>query len=144
MIQRTTFKLGLLGAAVLVAMGTAHAATMRWAGANDILTVDPHAQNHQTTHAFLQQVYESLVRYDDKYQIEPALATKWTQVSPTQVRFELRKGVKFHDGAPFTADDVVFSLTRAGTAPSNMMSAVHRAGPHPGSADASPPDWAGR
>ncbi len=124
MIQRTTFKLGLLGAAVLVAMGTAHAATMRWAGANDILTVDPHAQNHQTTHAFLQQVYESLVRYDDKYQIEPALATKWTQVSPTQVRFELRKGVKFHDGAPFTADDVVFSLTRAGTAPSNMMSAV--------------------
>lgn len=124
MIQRKTFKLGMLGAAVLMAAGTVNAATMRWAGANDILTVDPHAQNHQTTHAFLQQVYESLVRYDAKYQIEPALATKWTQVSPTQVRFELRKGVKFHDGAPFTADDVVFSLTRAMTPPSNMMTAV--------------------
>lgn len=123
-MKRKTYLLGTLGVAALIAAGAANAATMRWAGANDILTVDPHAQNHQTTHAFLQQVYESLVRYDQKYQIEPALATKWTQVSPTQVRFELRKGVKFHDGAPFTADDVVFSLTRAGTAPSNMMSSV--------------------
>jgi peptide/nickel transport system substrate-binding protein len=56
--------------------------------------------------------YEGLTRYNDKYQVEPALATKWTYISPTQVRFELRKGVKFHDGTPFTADDVVFSFGR--------------------------------
>ena len=124
MNHRPNFKLGALCLAALLATGAAGAATMRWAGANDILTVDPHAQNHQTTHAFLQQVYESLVRYDKAYKIEPALATKWTQISPTQIRFELRKGVKFHDGAPFTADDVVFSLTRAMTPPSNMQSAV--------------------
>ncbi|AVS76194.1 ABC transporter substrate-binding protein [Paracidovorax cattleyae] len=124
MKQRLNSSLGTIALAVLLGTGAAHAATLRWAGANDILTVDPHAQNHQTTHAFLQQVYESLVRYDKTYQIEPALATKWTQVSPTQVRFELRKGVKFHDGAPFTADDVVFSLTRAMTPPSNMQSSV--------------------
>lgn len=80
--QRTTFKWSALGIAVLLAAGSVHAATMRWAGANDILTVDPHAQNHQTTHAFLQQVYESLVRYDQQYQIQPALGTKWTQISP--------------------------------------------------------------
>ncbi|MDA8454984.1 ABC transporter substrate-binding protein [Acidovorax sp. GBBC 3334] len=124
MTQRLNLSLGTIALAALLSAGAANAATMRWAGANDILTVDPHAQNHQTTHAFLQQVYESLVRYDQKYQIQPALATKWTQVSPTQVRFELRKGVKFHDGAPFTADDVVFSLTRAMTPPSNMQSSV--------------------
>ncbi|WP_312302547.1 ABC transporter substrate-binding protein, partial [Pulveribacter sp.] len=124
MTYRTTFRLGLLAAAAALALGSANAATLRWAGANDILTADPHAQNHQTTHAFLQQVYESLVRYDEKFQVEPALATKWEQVSPTQVRFTLRQGVKFHDGSPFTADDVVFSLTRAMTPPSNMMSAV--------------------
>uniref|UniRef100_UPI0028AECA46 ABC transporter substrate-binding protein n=1 Tax=Melaminivora sp. TaxID=1933032 RepID=UPI0028AECA46 len=123
-VQRKTFRLALLAGAAALAFGAANAATLRWAGANDILTVDPHAQNHQTTHAFLQQVYESLVRYDDKFQIEPALATKWEQISPTQVRFTLRKGVKFHDGSPFTADDVVFSITRAATPPSNMMSAV--------------------
>jgi peptide/nickel transport system substrate-binding protein len=123
-MKQKFFKLGMVGVAAMMAVAGANAATMRWAGANDIMTVDPHSQNHQTTHAFLQQVYESLVRYDEKYGIEPALATKWTQVSPTQIRFELRKGVKFHDGAPFTADDVVFSLQRAGTLPSNMMHTV--------------------
>ena len=80
MNHRPNFKLGALCLAALLATGAAGAATMRWAGANDILTVDPHAQNHQTTHAFLQQVYESLVRYDKAYKIEPALATKWTQI----------------------------------------------------------------
>jgi len=124
MTMKTTLQRSLVGAAVLLSLTCSQAATMRWAGANDILTIDPHGQNHQTTHAFLQQIYESLVRYDDKYQIEPALATSWEQVSPTQMRFTLRKDVTFHDGAPFTADDVVFSLTRALTPPSNMMSAV--------------------
>jgi len=124
MTKSNPWKLGLVGAAICMALGGAHAATLRWAGANDILTTDPHAQNHQTTHAFLQQVYESLVRYDKDYKIEPALATKWEQISPTQVRFTLREGVKFHDGTPFTADDVVFSYTRLMTPPSNMMASV--------------------
>jgi peptide/nickel transport system substrate-binding protein len=97
-------------AALLVA--PVQAQTLRWAAQNDILTLDPHSQNHATTNAILQHSYEPLVRYNAKYEIEPALATKWTYVSPTQVRFELRKGVKFHDGTPFTADDVVFSYTR--------------------------------
>lgn len=122
--RQVTLTLGAVALAVLGSTGVAHSATMRWAGANDIMTVDPHSQNHQTTHAFLQQVYESLVRYDRGYQIEGALATKWTQITPTQVRFELRKGVKFHDGAPFTADDVVFSLMRAMTPPSNLIASV--------------------
>ena len=126
MNRGANFKRGIFAAAMLMAIGSgaANAATLRMAGANDILTTDPMSQNHQTTHAYMQQIYESLVRYDDKYQTVPALATKWTQVSPTQVRFELRKGVKFHDGAPFTADDVVFSLTRAGSKPSNMIASV--------------------
>jgi len=88
------------------------AQTLRWAAQNDILTLDPHSQNHATTNAILMHAYEGLTRYSDKYQVEPALATKWTFLTPTQVRFELRKGVKFHDGSPFTADDVVFSFGR--------------------------------
>ena len=90
----------------------AQAQTLRWAAQNDILTLDPHSQNHATTNAILMHAYEGLTRYNAKYKIEPALATKWTFVSPTQVRFELRRGVKFHDGSPFTADDVVFSFGR--------------------------------
>ena len=90
----------------------AHAASLRWAAQNDILTLDPHSQNHATTHSILQHAYEGMVRYTKDFQVEPALATSWQQISPTQWRFNLRKGVKFHDGSPFTADDVVFSFGR--------------------------------
>src|SRR5437899_11417485 len=57
-------------------------------------------------------VYEGLKRYDPNYNVEPALATSWQEISPTHWRFSLRKGVQFHDGSPFTADDVVFSFGR--------------------------------
>ncbi len=90
----------------------AQATTLRWAAQNDILTFDPHSQNHATTLAMLMHVYEGLTRYGKKYEIEPALATSWKQMSPTQWRFNLRKNVKFHDGTPFTADDVIFSFGR--------------------------------
>ena len=107
------FKLMLVAASVAAALAApSHAQTLRWAAQNDILTLDPHSQNHATTNAILQHSYEGLVRYNDKYEVEPALATKWTFISPTQVRFELRRNVKFHDGTPFTADDVVFSYGR--------------------------------
>jgi len=91
---------------------TAGAQTLRWAAQNDILTMDTHSQNHATTNAILMHAYEGLTRYSATYQVEPALATKWTYLTPTQVRFDLRKGVKFQDGTPFTADDVVFSFGR--------------------------------
>src|SRR3954467_13315733 len=90
----------------------AYAVTLRWAAQNDILTMDPHSQNHATTHGLMQYTYEGLTRYSKDYQIEPCLATSWDKVSETQSRFHLRKGVKFHDGSPFTADDVVFSYGR--------------------------------
>ena len=103
----------LAAAAVAAALAAPAAAqTLRWAAQNDILTLDPHSQNHATTNAILMHAYEGLTRYTDKYEVEPALATKWTYISPTQVRFDLRKGVKFQDGTPFTADDVVFSFGR--------------------------------
>ncbi len=106
---RTLMAAAALAAAVAL---PTQAQTLRWAAQNDILTLDPHSQNHSTTNAILSHSYETLVRYTASYDIEPALATKWTFISPTQLRFELRKGVKFHDGTPFTADDVVFSFGR--------------------------------
>jgi peptide/nickel transport system substrate-binding protein len=97
----------------LVALSfSANAVTLKWAAQNDILTLDPHSQNHATTHSILQHTYEGLTRYTRDYKIEPSLAVSWKQMSDTQWRFNLRKGVKFHDGSPFTADDVVFSFGR--------------------------------
>jgi len=98
-------------AALAVAVPT-HAVTLKWAAQNDILTMDPHSQNHATTHSIMQHVYEGLVRYDSKFQVQPCLATAWKETAPNTWRFTLRKNVKFHDGSPFTADDVVFSYGR--------------------------------
>lgn len=99
-------------AALAITAAPVDAATLRWAAQNDILTMDPHSQNHATTHAIMQYTYEGLTRYTKDFQVEPCLATSWEQISPTHWRFHLRKGVKFQDGTPFTADDVVFSYNR--------------------------------
>lgn len=92
--------------------GAAGAETLRWANAGDILTLDPYAHTESGTSSFLHHIYEPLVRRDAELQFEPALATSWEVVDPTRVRFVLREGVTFHDGAPFTAADVVASITR--------------------------------
>ena len=102
----------LLFAGLALVSVAAHAVNLKWAAQNDILTLDPHSQNHATTNSILQHTYEGLTRYTKDYKIEPALATGWKQMSDTQWRFNLRKDVKFHDGSPFTADDVVFSFGR--------------------------------
>ena len=56
---------------------------------------------------------EGLIKRDKDLKIIPGLAERWEMLNPTRWRFHLRKGVKFHDGSPFTADDVVFSAERA-------------------------------
>jgi peptide/nickel transport system substrate-binding protein len=96
----------------LLFFSTGQAAQLRWAAQNDILSLDPHSQNHATTNSILQHTYEGLTRYTKNFGVEPCLATGWEQLSDTHWRFKLRPGVKFHDGSPFTADDVVFSFGR--------------------------------
>ena len=107
-----TFIVAACAALTITVGAQAQAQTLRWAAQNDILTLDPHSQNHATTNAILMHSYEGLTRYSATFQVEPSLATKWSYTSPTLVRFDLRKGVKFHDGSPFTADDVIFSFNR--------------------------------
>jgi peptide/nickel transport system substrate-binding protein len=98
---------------MFAAFGVAHAQTLRWASAGDPLTLDPFAQNESMTNAINGQVYEFLVGLDRKLGLVPMLATEWKQDGPLKWTFKLRPGVKFHDGRPFTADDVVFSINRA-------------------------------
>ena len=95
------------------AAGAAMAQTLRWASQGDALTLDPHSQNEGLTNSMNGQVYEKLVKRDRQLNIAPGLASSWQQVSPLLWRFKLRAGVKFHDGTPLTADDVVFSVLRA-------------------------------
>jgi peptide/nickel transport system substrate-binding protein len=86
---------------------------LRWSSAISGLTFDPHAFNHQPTRAQTLQVYEPLVDFDSDHRMRPGLALAWRLVDSTTWEFELRHGVRFHDGTPLTAEDVVFSLRRA-------------------------------
>jgi peptide/nickel transport system substrate-binding protein len=89
------------------------AKTLRWSTRGDIQTMDPYSQNELLTNNIANLIYEFLVERQRDSTIGPRLATSWTIVNDTTWRFNLRHDVKFHDGAPFTADDVIFSIERA-------------------------------
>ena len=109
-----------LTAALLCCALPIQAKTFRWASASDIPTLDVHSQNNALGNGVHAAVYESLVYYNSKtFKLEPMLATAWKQVSPTQVQFTLRQGVKFSDGSAMSAEDVKFSLERAMAKTSN-------------------------
>jgi peptide/nickel transport system substrate-binding protein len=110
----------LLSAALALAVGAASAVTLRVANQGDVQSMDPHSLNESLQLAFMGSVYESLVARGKDMSVVPQLATKWVQTSPTVWRFDLRKGVTFHDGTPLSADDVVFSFKRATDAGSDM------------------------
>lgn len=99
-------------AAALMAASLAHAATFKYANQGDTLSLDPHSLNESLQLNFTFNIYEALTTRGKKLEMAPELATDWKQSSPTVWRFNLRKGVKFHDGTPFTADDVIFSYER--------------------------------
>lgn len=114
MLHRPSTGLAIAIALALSNVSVGHANALRWASAGDSLTLDPHAQNEGPTHTLAHQMYEPLLQRDMAGEIIPALATSWVVTDdPTVWRFTLREGVKFHDGADFNADDVVFSLNRA-------------------------------
>jgi peptide/nickel transport system substrate-binding protein len=113
--------LAVLCAAMVLGAGSVHAKTFKWTSASDIPTWDIHSQNNALANGVHASVYESLVYYNSKtFKPEPVLATAWKQLTPTQLRLNLRTGVKFHDGSTFSADDAVFSLQRAMTKTSNF------------------------
>jgi peptide/nickel transport system substrate-binding protein len=120
MLHRTAMTTTAVALTALLAGAPALANTFKWSSASDIPTWDIHSQNNALSNGVHASVYESLFYYNKKFELEPVLATGYTQVSPTQVRITLRKGVKFHDGAAFNADDAKYSLERAMSKTSNF------------------------
>ena len=119
-------KTRLVAAAALAAAAVlAQAQTVRIADQGDALSMDPHSLNESLQLSVDGNVYEGLVGRGKDLSLVPALATSWKQTSPTVWRFQLRKGVQFHDGTPFTADDVLFSFARAAGEGSDMRANVN-------------------
>jgi len=98
-----------LAAGLALAAG-ADAKVFRHASQVDPGTMDPHAIASLYHTRIMSQIYEPLVGRDEKFQLEGRLAVSWAMVEPKVWRFKLRPNVKFHDGTPFTADDVIFSI----------------------------------
>jgi peptide/nickel transport system substrate-binding protein len=87
--------------------------TLRYAFQGNLNTLDPHSLNETTTLGLQGNVYEGLTARDKNLKIIPGLAERWEVMDGgTRWRFYLRKGVKFHNGNDFNADDVVFTATR--------------------------------
>jgi len=104
-----------IAATVLMVAGSTAASaenTLKYAFQGDLKVLDPYTLNETFTLGTLGNVYEGLTSRGPKLEILPALAERWEVVEPTRWRFYLRKGVKFHNGNDFTADDVVFSADR--------------------------------
>ncbi|MGE3712853.1 MAG: ABC transporter substrate-binding protein [Hyphomicrobiaceae bacterium] len=85
-------------------------------------SMDPHFHQLSPNIALHSHVYERLVDVDERQKFRPGLAESWKLVNETTWEFKLRKGVKWHDGSPFTADDVIFTIERAPNVPNSPSS----------------------
>jgi peptide/nickel transport system substrate-binding protein len=112
-------------ATALVAASAGQAASenvLRWASAGGVLTWDPHGTTETPSLVGFRQVYEALTIIDADLSLRPALAESWQPIDATSWRFELRQSVRFHDGTPLSAEDVVFSIGRASAEGSDLAS----------------------
>ena len=115
----TAIRLGLLLAASMLALASAQAQTPKRGGTvHAVLQPEPPMlmqglNQNGPTNMVAGNIYESLLRFDDKLAPQPSLAKSWEISADAKVyTFRLQEGVTWHDGTPFSADDVVFSLDK--------------------------------
>ncbi len=126
-MKTTSYRKSMLTAAGALSLGLAaispaYAVTLKYAFQGDLNALDGYTLNETFTLGALGNVYEGLTKRDKDLKVIPGLAEKWEVVEPTRWRFTLRKGVKFHGGEDFTADDVVFSTERMRSPDSQIKS----------------------
>jgi len=124
MSVRYTLLAAAVASIVALSLAPASSQTLRYANQGELKSLDPYTLKETTTIAHHAHVYEGLVTRDKELKIAPALAESWETLTPTHWRFHLRHNVKFHNGDPFTADDVIFSAQRVRANGSNFLSNV--------------------
>ncbi len=109
-------------AAALVLPGTLAAKELTVGLASEPSSIDPHYHNLTPNNALAREIFDRLIMPDDKQVLKPGLAVSWKAVDDLTWEFKLREGVKWHDGSPFTADDVIFTFGRAPDVPNSPSS----------------------
>ena len=85
--------------------------TLRIAWRDAVTTLDPYYNQQRSGLILAHHLWDGLVHRDpETFAIKPLLATAWRYIDNTTLEFDLRRGVTFHDGSPFTADDVVYTI----------------------------------
>jgi peptide/nickel transport system substrate-binding protein len=103
---------GSIMAAAVPAMAQKSADTLRVTWRDAVPNVDPYYNQLRTGLVLAHQAWDTLVYRDpETFALKPLLATSWRYVDDTTLEFDLRHGVTFHDGSPFTADDVVYTFS---------------------------------
>jgi len=88
--------------------------------ASEATSMDPHFHNTGNNNQIMRHIYDRLINQGPNQELLPGLAESWGPTDDPNVwEFNLRQGVTFHDGTPFTADDVAFTLGRAGDVPNS-------------------------
>ena len=105
----------IFAAALATASSAACAADLRIGLSADVTAIDPHFVNITPNNNVAWHVFEALTHVDEDARLVPGLAESWRPVDATTWEFKLRRGVKFHDGAELTAEDVAFSIDRPAT-----------------------------
>lgn len=106
---------GVLGAGASLAAAPAAAQVLRMAVGAQVTSLDPHYHNISPNNAFAAVIFSNLLEMDPNSRPVAALAESWRPVGEDSWEIKLRAGVRFHDGTPFTADDVAFTLERIPT-----------------------------
>lgn len=83
----------------------------------DPVTLDIQGTNDQATTRVARQIYDTLITQTNDLELVPGLATEWEEVEENLFEFKLREDVVFHNGEPFTASDVAYTLHRAVESP---------------------------
>ncbi|WP_448191452.1 ABC transporter substrate-binding protein [Azospirillum sp. sgz301742] len=104
--------LALVLAAISGGPGQARAQELRIALSEEVSSADPHRDNLRSNNTFARHAFEPLVDRDRSLQPVPRLAIGWRMLDDRRWEFSLRPNVVFHDGAPFTGRDVIYSLCR--------------------------------
>ncbi|MBM3385173.1 MAG: ABC transporter substrate-binding protein, partial [Betaproteobacteria bacterium] len=87
-----------------------------------VTTMDPHFHNLTPNNSLAKHLFETLVHQDDQQALRPGLAESWKALDDTTWEIKLRKNVRWHDGAPFTAEDVLATLKRIPNVPNSPAS----------------------